>query len=98
MKTGENMFRNTFCPDNGLCFLAGESDSTMLRGWLRGVPYLLQFATIRQYSPPFEPRLLKLRNSLDYSYIKYMLKDRLFETSGLQFDRQLFGSEKFSEL
>ena len=32
---------------------AGKSDSTMLRGWLRGVSYLLRFATIRRYSPLF---------------------------------------------
>ena len=35
---------------------------------------------------------------LNFFYIKNMLKDQLFETSGLQFDNWLFGSEKFSGL
>ena len=34
VKTGEIMFRKTFCSDKRLCFLAGKSDSTMLRGSL----------------------------------------------------------------
>ena len=54
MKTGEIMFRKTFCPDKRLCFLAEKSDSKMLRGWLRGVSYMQRFATIRRYSPLFE--------------------------------------------
>ena len=63
MKTGEIMFRKTFCPDKRPCFLAGKSDSTMLRGWLQGVSYLLRFATIRRYSPLFET----IRTIRDYS-------------------------------
>ena len=64
MKTGEIMFRKTFCPDKPLCFLAGKFDSTMLRGWLRGVPYLLRFATIRDYSHySYYSRLFAIRYS-----------------------------------
>ena len=39
-----------YSPDKRPCFLAGKSDSTMLRGWLRGVSYLLRFATVHHYS------------------------------------------------
>ena len=42
------------------------------------------------------PRLfkaIKLRIPLGCSYIKNVLKDQLFKTSGLQFDNWLFGSE-----
>jgi len=44
------------------------------------------------------PRILviKLRNPVGFSCIKSMLKDQLFELSGLQFDNWLFGPEKFS--
>ena len=37
-------------------------------------------------------------NLLGFSYIKSMLKDQLFRTSGLQFDNWLFEPEKFSGL
>ena len=41
---------------------------------------------------------IKLRNPLGFSNIKILLKGQLFETSGLLFDKWLFGPEKFSEL
>ena len=41
---------------------------------------------------------MKLRNPLDFSHIKDMLKDQLLKTSGLQFDNWLFGTEKFTGL
>ena len=41
---------------------------------------------------------IKLRTPLSFSYIKNMLKDQLFKTSGLQFDNWLFGPEQFSGL
>ena len=52
------MFRNTFCPGKHLCFLAGKSHSTLLRGWLRDSGYpifydLPLFFTIRDCSPLF---------------------------------------------
>ena len=50
------MFRKTFCPEKR--FLAGKSASTM-----RGVSYLLRFATIRHYSSLFET----IRTIRDYS-------------------------------
>ena len=40
----------------------------------------------------------KLRNPLGCSYIKTILKDQLFKTSGLQFSNWLFGPENFSTL
>jgi len=40
------MFRKTFCPDKGLCFLAGKSK-------IHDVAMSVLFATIFQYSPPF---------------------------------------------
>ena len=48
------MFRNTFCPDEYLCFLAGKSYSMLLRGWLQDSGYpscydLPLFATARHY-------------------------------------------------
>ena len=39
MKTEKNTFRNTFCPDKRLCFLAGKSLPTLLRSWLRDTGY-----------------------------------------------------------
>ena len=57
--------RNTFCPDKRLCFLAGKSRPTLLRGWLRDTGYLIcydlplichylpLFATIRDCVPLF---------------------------------------------
>jgi len=50
MKTGEIMFRKTFCPKKCLCFLARKSHSIMLQGWLRGVSYFLRFTTIHHCS------------------------------------------------
>ena len=41
---------------------------------------------------------LKLCNPLGFSYIKNLLKDQLFKTSGFQFDNLLLGSVKFSGL
>ena len=38
------------------------------------------------------------QSSLCYTYIKNMLKDQLFKTSGLLFENWLFGPEKFSGL
>ena len=41
---------------------------------------------------------IKLRNPLGFIYIKNMIKDQLFKTRRLQFDKWLFGPEKFSGL
>ena len=53
------MFRKTFCPDKGLCFLAGKANSTMLRC----LSCLLRFSNIRRHSPLFET----IRAIRDYS-------------------------------
>ena len=41
---------------------------------------------------------IKLPSPLGFSYIKNILKEQLFKTSGLQFDDWLFAPEKNSEL
>ena len=41
---------------------------------------------------------IELNNPLRFPYIKNMLKDQGFKTSGSQFDNCLFGTEKFTEL
>jgi len=43
-------------------------------------------------------KAIKLRNPLGFSYIKKTLRDQLLKTSGLQFDKCLFGPENFSGL
>ena len=60
IKKTENTKRTWYYvfPDKRLCFLAGKSHPTLLRGWLRDTeyriwPYLLRFATICHYFPLF---------------------------------------------
>ena len=43
-------------------------------------------------------KAIRPRNLLSFSYVKNMLKDHLFKTSGFQFNNWLFGPEKFSGL
>ena len=45
-----------------------------------------------------EALTIKLRNPLSFSHIKNMAKAQPFETSGLQLDNWLFGSETISGL
>ena len=52
-------------------------------------PFISGFVT-----PRF--KTIKIRNPLGFSDIKNMLKDQLLKTSGLQFDKWVFGPEKFS--
>ena len=75
LKQKKLRFRNIFCPDKHLCFLAGKSHSTLLWGWLRDTGYpicydLPLFATIRHYSRLFAT-ICTIR---DYShYLCYLL-------------------------
>ena len=43
-------------------------------------------------------KAIKLRNPFGFFYLENVLKDQLFETSGLQFDNWRFRPEKFSRL
>ena len=47
------------------------------------------------FTVPRSYKAIKLRNPLGFSYIRNMFKDQLFKTSGMQFDRWLFGTKKF---
>jgi len=70
VKTEEITFRNTFCPDKGLCFLAGKSRPTLLRGWLRDTGYLIcdDLPLICHYLPLICHCLSLFATVRDYSY------------------------------
>jgi len=64
VKTEEITFRNTFCPDKHLCFLAGKSHPTLLQHWLRDTGYSITICTICHYLRLF----VTIRTIWDYSH------------------------------